>query len=152
MLNTEILSTIFGLLAGSGALLAGMGFAYAQLKRGGSEADSKTIASLKEYIDTLEEKNKRLTEEKSRLINSHQMQLTELNKAIGVLQGRFDEQTKQLEIYKQLIQGRDPEHMQVLKEIKEALQRLDDKSENNQDRNKGIDEAASKVWVEEPKK
>jgi len=148
VLNTEILSTIFGLLAGSGALLAGMGFAYAQLKRGGSEADTKTIASLKEYIDTLEEKNKRLTEEKSQLINSHQTQLTELNKAIGVLQGRFDEQTRQLEIYKQLIQGRDPEHMRVLKEIKEVLQRLDDKSKNNQDRNKGIDEAASRVWTE----
>lgn len=148
MINIETVSTLIGVFAGAGVLFAGVGFAYAQYKRGGSEADSKTIASLKEYIDTLEEKNKRLTEEKSQLINSHQTQLTELNKAIGVLQGRFDEQTRQLEIYKQLIQGRDPEHMQVLKEIKEALQRLDDKSENNQDRNKGIDEAASRVWTE----
>lgn len=148
MINIETVSTLIGVFAGAGVLFAGMGFAYAQYKRGGSEADSKTIASLKEYIDTLEEKNKRLTEEKSQLINSHQTQLTELNKAIGVLQGRFDEQTKQLEIYKQLIQGRNPEQMNLLKEIKEVLQRIDDKSKTNQDRNKNIDRAAVKTLEE----
>ena len=148
MINIEAISTLIGMFAGVGVLFAGMGFAYAQLKRGGSEADTKTIASLKEYIAILEEKNKRLTEEKSQLITSHQVQLSQLNKDLGILQGRLDEQAKQAEIYKQLIQGRNPEQMDLLKEIKDVLQRLDDKSENNQDRNKIIDEAAAKTLEE----
>lgn len=148
MINIEAISTLIGMFAGVGVLFAGMGFAYAQLKRGGSEADTKTIASLKEYIATLEEKNKRLTEEKSQLITSHQVQLSQLNKDLGILQGRLDEQAKQAEIYKQLIQGRNPEQMDLLKEIKDVLHRIDCKSETNQDRNKNIDRAAVKTLEE----
>lgn len=138
-MNLELISTIVGVFSGSGILVAGLGFAYAQYKRGSSEADAKTISSLKEYIVTLEEKNKRLSDEKSQLITSHQTQLTELNKSLGILQGRFDEQTKQIDMYKQLLQGRDPEQVKVLHEIKALLSTVNIRSKTNQTRNESLD-------------
>lgn len=150
MLDTLTVSTIFGFFAGIGILVAGSGYAYAQYKRGGSDADVKTIISLREYIETLEDKNKRLSEEKSQLINSHQVQITELTKNMGVLQGRFDEQAKQVEMYTKILQGRDPEMMAVLGEIKELLKRLDIKSLVNQKRNESIDKASATTSDKKP--
>lgn len=120
-MDTQIISIIVGIFLGLGTLIAGIGYAYAQFKRGGDQADDRLISSQKEYIAVLEEKNKKLSEEKNQLIISHQAQLTDLNKAMGVLQGRLDEQTKVMNEYKAILQGRDPEHANMLKETKQLL-------------------------------
>ena len=41
---------VFGGFAGIGALMAGIGFAYAQFKSGGSKAKDELIATYKETI------------------------------------------------------------------------------------------------------
>lgn len=124
MIDISTISIIVGVFTGLGVLLAGCGFAYAQFKRGGSEADTKTIASQKEYITQLEDRNQRLSEEKSGLIKSHGELIAQLNKDLSELRGRFDEQSKRANEYKELLQGRDPEMVGLLREVKALLTTL----------------------------
>jgi len=139
MLDIELISTIIASFGGLGLFLAGIGYGWGQFKRGGDEVDSKLIAQQKEYIVALEDRNKKLTDERTLLITSHQAQLTDLNKQIGVLQGRLDEQTSKLEEYKKILEGRDPELLTALVEIKGFMEHLANDSGVNRTRNKKID-------------
>ncbi len=124
MLDVQLISTIVGISIGLGTLIAGMGYAYSQYKTGGDKYKDSLIETLKESIAVLEEKNKKQSEERSMLLVSHQKQLTELTTNLGILQGRFDELSKKAEEYKMILQGRDPEQLKMLTEIKLELERI----------------------------
>lgn len=127
-MDTGLISALIGISVGLGTLIAGIGFAYAQFKSGGDKYKDNLIDTLKESVAILEEKTRKQSEEKSLLVTSHQTQLTELSKSLGVLQGRFDEQTRQIEMYKQLLQGRDPEQTKVLQEVHDLLTKINKNS------------------------
>src|SRR3990167_2687027 len=127
-MDTGLISALIGISVGLGTLIAGIGFAYAQFKSGGDKYKDNLIDTLKESVAILEEKTRKQSEEKSLLVTSHQTQLTELSKSLGVLKGRFDEQTRQIEMYKQLLQGRDPEQTKVLQEVHDLLTKINKNS------------------------
>ena len=144
MINIELISTIVGVFIGLGALLAGIGFAYAQFVSGGDKYKDNLIETLKESISTLEEKNKKQVEERTVLISSHQAQLTQLTKDFSELKGRFEEQAKTTEQYRELLQGRDPQMLETLHEIKGFMKSMSIDSKENQTRNKKIDKENKK--------
>jgi hypothetical protein len=121
-MDIQTVSVIVGVFMGLGTFIAGTGFAYAQYKAGGDKYKDSLIDTLKEAITLEQDKNKRLSEERTELIASHQQQITSLTKDFAELKGRFDEQAKKAEEYKALLQGRDPEQQEfmrvVLAEIK----------------------------------
>jgi len=123
-MNLELISIIIGICIGAGALFVGVGYAYSQWKAGGDKYKDNLIDTLKESVSVLEEKNKRLSEEKSLLIQSHQQQLTDLTRQFSEMKGRFEEQQKTNEQYKLLLQGRDPEQAKIMLEIRDFLGKL----------------------------
>lgn len=125
-MNLDLISSIIGLLTGFGVLLVGAGFGFGQLKIGGSKAKDELIKDLKDAKALLEDKLAKLAEERTQLITSHQAQITELTKNLGVLQGRFDAQVKEVESYKLILQGRDPGQTEIMKEIRDYLKTLSD--------------------------
>lgn len=105
---------VFGGFAGIGALMAGIGFAYAQFKSGGSKAKDELIATYKETIKVEKEKVMSLLEEKNTLIKSHQEQLNMLNSKIGKLEGLLEASQQRMKEYTDILQGRSPEQTKFM--------------------------------------
>lgn len=116
----ELLNTFSSGLIGVGALAAGFGFAYAQFRSGGSKAKDDLIATLKETATVERDKASRLADEKTTLIKSHQEQLNELNKQIGILQGKADANEKKMNEYLDILKGRSPEQDAFMKFVTEV--------------------------------
>lgn len=123
MIDIQLISIIVGIFIGLGTLVAGIGFAYAQFKTGGDKAKDDLIKTLRDTATAEKAERERLASERTELITSHQLQLTQLNKDFSELKGRFDEQTKRAQEYKELLQGRDPAQQKfmeiVMKQIEE---------------------------------
>lgn len=140
------LSTIFGVLAGIGTLAAGLGFAYAQFTQGSGRAKDDLIGTLNQQLNIEKEKTKQLELQKNSLVTSHQTQINELTKQIGVLQGTVDAYNVKIKEYTDILQGRSPEQTafmtfmtetaketsQVLKNIQESLQKIDGRVSNSE--------------------
>lgn len=124
MINIELISVIVGVFIGLGTLVAGCGFAYAQFKTGSDKAKDDLITTLRATADAEKAEKERLAAERTELVNSHQLQLTQLNKDIAELRGRFDEVQKRANEYKEILQGKDPAQQKfmeiVLKQIEEG--------------------------------
>lgn len=110
----DFLNTIGG-LPGLGLLLAGSGFAYAQFKQGGTRAKDEVIATYKEQAVAEKERASRLAEEKTVLINSHQIQINELNNKMGKLQGAYEQSEKRNKEFLEIFQGKNPEQTEFMK-------------------------------------
>lgn len=111
----------FGGFAGFGVLVAGLGFAYAQFKAGASKAKDDLISVLKDTAAVEKEKSTRLIEEKATLIKSHQEQLNELNKQIGILQGKAEANEKKMNEYLTILQGKSPDQEKFMRDTVEIL-------------------------------
>ena len=113
---------LFGGLSGVGVLAAGFGFAYSQFKAGGGKAKDDLVATYKDQLALEKEKTEQLKLEKETLVQSHQGQLTELTKQLGILQGTVQAQDKKIKEYTEILQGKSPEQTKfmdvVLNEIK----------------------------------
>lgn len=105
----------FGGLAGIGALMAGLGFAFAQFKAGGNKAKDELIATLKETAVAEREKAAQLAQEKNIIIASHQTQINSLNEKIGKLQGLYEAAEQRNKEYLSILQGRAPEQTEFMK-------------------------------------
>ncbi len=124
MLNITLFSQIVGFAIGAGAVIIALAFAYSQIKLGDGNAKKELIQTLQETVTAKEETISRLEKEKTNLVLSHQVQLTQLTKDLSELRGRFDELTKQNTEYKAILQGRDPDTLNTLKmltEIKDGI-------------------------------
>jgi|SRR5581483_449227 len=100
---------LFGGFAGIGVLMAGLGFAYSQVKLGAGKAKDDLIATLKETAIVERDKATRLAEEKVTLVSSHQSQINELNNKLGKLQGLYEASEVSKKEYLAILQGRSPE-------------------------------------------
>lgn len=107
-IDLSIISAIVGIFIGLGTLIAGCGFAYAQFKTGGDKAKDDLIGTLKEAVEVERAKGTRLTEEKTTLISSHQLQINDLNNKIGKLTGLYEASENSKKEYLAILQGRDP--------------------------------------------
>lgn len=105
---------IFGGLSGFGVAAAGIGIAYAQFKSGANKAKDDLISTLKETALVERQKAERLAGEKATIMSSHQIQINELNKQIGILQGTLQATDKKLQEYTDILQGRSPEQTQFM--------------------------------------
>jgi len=124
MINFQLISLIVGISAGLGIFVMGIGYAYSQFKAGASKAKDDLITTLKEQADAQTQRAERVSLEKTELIKNHQEQINLLNKDLGILQGRIDEQAKKTEEYKALLQGRDPQQFEMLQKILAQLELL----------------------------
>lgn len=111
----------FGGLAGIGILLAGIGFAYAQFRAGASKAKDDLIQTLRDTAIAEKQKAERLAAEKVTIIDSHQVQINELNKEIGILRGTLDATNLKVKEYTTLLQGRNPEQIEFMKVVLESV-------------------------------
>lgn len=121
MLNLELISIIIGILGGTGLLVGGCGYAYSSWKKGANTYKDENIVDLKLAVKLKDEIICRLNDEKTELINTHQVQITDLIKQMATLKAQFDEQSKQLAMYSQIVENRDPETLTLLKEIKDQM-------------------------------
>ena len=142
-MNIQTISTIVGIFIGLGTMIAGCGFAYAQVKIGLDKTKDSLIVTLKDSLTLEQDKNKQLNDDRNKLIASHQIQITQIAKELAEFKGRFEEQVKKSEEYKQMLLDRDPRQQEVLAEIKGFLQELNVKALTVQTRNQGIDNATS---------
>lgn len=113
-MDIQTISIIVGVFIGLGTMIAGCGFAYAQYKTGGDKAKDNLIETLRATAEAEKAERVRLAEEKTQLVNSHQGQITQLTKDLSELKGRFDEQTKRANEYKEILQGRSPEQTEFM--------------------------------------
>lgn len=109
------LNATFSILSGLGILASGIGFGYSQFTSGGGKAKDDLISTLKETVIVEKDKAERLVAEKATLINSHQQQINELNKQLGILQGTIAANDAKLQDYTKILQGRSPEQTQFMK-------------------------------------
>lgn len=126
MLNLQIISTIVGIFMGIGVFVAGCGYTYSSWKASKEKYKDGIIADLKDSLALEQEKVHRLNTEKTILMTSHQTQLTEMQKELAELRGKFEEQSKKLTEYRDLLQNRDPATLKMLTEIKDAVVKLND--------------------------
>lgn len=121
-MNMEQLN-LFGGLSGIGVLAAGFGFAYAQFKAGGGKAKDDLVTTYKEQLSIEREKTEQLKLEKETLVQSHQTQLNELTKQLGILQGTVQAQDKKIKEYTDILQGRSPEQTQFMKVVLDEIKK-----------------------------
>lgn len=138
-MDLQTVSVIVGIFIGLGAMIAGIGYAYAQYKSGGDKYKDNLIDTLKATAEAERTERERLAKEKTELLMNHQVQITTLTKDQAELKGRLDEQSKKADEYKALLLGRDPELQKILSEIRSYLRTLTEQSNTNQNRNEGID-------------
>lgn len=119
---------LFGGLSGIGVAAAGIGVAYAQFKSGANKAKDDLIVTLKDTALVERQKAERLSAEKANIMTSHQTQINELNKQIGILQGTLQATDKKLQEYAEILQGRSPEQTQFMQfmtqSAKETLEHM----------------------------
>lgn len=120
-LDFKIVSTIVGIFAGLGIMIGGCGYVYSSWKNGKNKYKDELIADLKATLEIKERDIGCLNAEKTTLIKSHQEQFTKLTSDFAELKGRFNEQSKKLEEYREIFQNRDSQSLQMLKEIKEGI-------------------------------
>ena len=70
MLNIQIISTIVGVFAGFGILVAGCGYSYSTWRAGRNKYKDELIADLKATLQIKEDQILRINEEKTILITS----------------------------------------------------------------------------------
>lgn len=121
MIDIQTISIIVGIFIGLGTLIAGSGFAYAQFKSGGDKYKDNLIETLKETALAEKAEKERLAIEKNQLMVSHQEQLTQLNKDLAELRGRFDEQSKKVKEYQDILQGKDPGQLKYMETMTKGL-------------------------------
>lgn len=124
MLNINIISTIIGIFIGAGVMISACGYAYSTWKSGKNKYKDELIADLKSTVTIKESEIVRLNQERTVLITSHQKQLTELQQDFAELKGRFDEQAKKLQEYREILENRDPKNTELLNEIKNGIVKL----------------------------
>ncbi len=122
MIDLQLISLIIGICVGLGTLIAGCGFAYAQFKTGGDKAKDDLIETLKETAAVEKAKASRLAEEKTTIVNSHQIQINELNTKIGKLTGLYEAAEQSKKEYLLILQGRDPAQQAFMEFLTKAAQ------------------------------
>lgn len=127
-LNLQTISVIVGIFIGLGTLIAGCGFAYAQFKTGGDKAKDDLIDTLKETAVVERDKAARLAAERVTLVDSHQVQINQLNERIGKLQGLYEASEQSKKEYLEILQGRDPAQKAFMELLTKAAEN------NNKDR------------------
>lgn len=145
MLDIQIISQIVGLFIGIGAIIVAFAFAYSQIKLGGNKAKDDLIGTLQTTVSAKDETIRRLESEKTTLINSHQEQINTIQKELSELKGAFGEQSKKLDEYKTLLEGRDPYVLEILKKIDSGIATLNAHQITNEKATKIVAEKAQIV-------
>lgn len=164
--------SIFGGLAGIGALAAGIGFAYSQFRSGASKAKDDLIQTLRDTAIAEKVEKERLAAENTKITNLHQIQINSLNEKLGKLQGLYEASESSKKEYLAILQGRDPaqqkfmelltnaamannkqilegqkymtETTKILVEIRTFMKNLNDRANETRDWHKKIDTATKK--------
>jgi predicted RNase H-like nuclease (RuvC/YqgF family) len=107
---TQMLTWIIGFFTGIGALLAGAGYGYGQFKKGVRSADEETIISLQNQIEAIRSEMDLIRTENKELKGDNKELVGQNNK----LQG-------QLETYKEIAMGQDPEMREIMKTLAQTV-------------------------------
>lgn len=111
-------------MTGIGIMIAGSGYAYSSWNSGKNKYKDEIISDLKVTLGLKESEITRLNEDRTLLITSHQIQITDLQKELSELKGAFTEQSKKLEEYKHILENRDPQFVTMLREISAGIKSL----------------------------
>lgn len=94
----------------------GIVLAYNQYRSTQNKIDASTITAYKEQLGITEKK-----------LKDNQETMQNMNKQIGVIQGKMAEKDKQLADYKVIFQGRDPKIGEILGKVVEFMVKLDER-------------------------
>lgn len=116
----QTIGAMVGIIVSLGVLIAGCGYAYAQYRRGGKEADKENQDAQGKVLD---DNTKTLTLLRSQL-EALQKSTTEQDEKIRILRGEvqslktlIEEKDRKLTEYIRIIQGKDPKLEETLNTI-----------------------------------
>lgn len=109
------------------------GYLYSQFKFGSRGVAKEVIETYKLRQDQLE-----------LLLKEAQAQITQLSLDLASMKGQLIEKDKKLEEFTQIFQGKSPELVQILKEIRDFMKKLAEQSTTNENRNVQIDQTTKK--------
>jgi chromosome segregation ATPase len=124
MLNFELISTLIGILGGTGALVAGIAYGISCWRNGGNQYKEELIKDLKNTVQQRECVITQLNQDKTNLIINHQKQITDLQKELSKLQEIVEEQSRKLKQYADILENRDPQTLEILQQIKDEMAKL----------------------------
>lgn len=116
-----IISVTIAVCGGIFSIVGTFVLAVSTWRNGSNKIKDGIISDLKTAVEVKTEEVTRLNEEKSLLIASHQLQLTQMQKEITEFKTRLEETNKRLEDYKALLTNRDPKTLEMLTEIKNGI-------------------------------
>jgi len=111
-----------------GFILLFSGYLFAQFRFGGRDVTKEVIATYKVRQDQLEA-----------LLKEAQERITQLGLDLATMQGQLLEKDKKLEEFTKIFQGKSPELVEILKEIKDFMKKLSEQINTNEKRNQVID-------------
>ena len=121
-MDFTIITTIVGIFAGIGLLIAGIGYGYAQFRTGANKAKDELVETLEKQLEIEREKTKQWEAEKQTLVASHQTQLNKLTQDVGKLQGLNEANEKKIKEYQDILQGRDPAQQKFMEIVLKAIE------------------------------
>jgi len=117
----------------TGFIIMTAGYLYSQFKLGGKGVTSEIITTYKIRQDQLEA-----------LLKEATVQITQLRLDLATMQGQMVEKDIKLKEFTEIFQGKSPELIQILVEIRDFMKRLESQGSINAKRNRKIDTSTDK--------
>lgn len=105
---------------GLGVLVLSVSYAWTQIRSGATKAKDELVSTYKEQLALEKEKTKQLEAKNMTLEISHQKQINELSKQIGILEGTLKSQQEKMKEYLEILQGRSPEQIKFMEYLTKA--------------------------------
>jgi len=120
------------------------GYFFTQFKFGGKGVAKEVIDAYKIQVDQLRQELIEAKTEYFKQLDGLKTEITNLNLKLANIEGQLIEKDKKIAELTTIFQGRDPELVQILREIRDFMKRIEDQSRTNQTRNDKIDVATDK--------
>ncbi len=118
-----------------------LGYLFTQFKFGGKGVAKEVIDTYRERQTQLEEQLKLAQEMTTKVTNDLKNEVQALRLDLASMQGQLIEKDKKLQEFTEIFQGKSPELIQILAEIRDFMKKLSTQSTTNQDRNVAIDKS-----------
>jgi len=127
-----------------GFIFLGIGYIFVQFRTGGKGVAKEVIDTYKTQVDQLRQELIEAKTDYFKQLDGLKTEITNLNLKLANIEGQLIEKDKKIAELITIFQGRDPELVQILRDIKDFMKKLEGQSKTNQTRNEKIDVATDK--------